>query len=198
MTPPPTSATPHVPPSAGGTSQVHDIVERARSGDRVALGLLFDRYHARVFAYLMALLRHRQDAEDAMSETFLIAWRQLPGFEWTGAPFSSWLLGIARRHATGSRRRAHNQDTSLDSTHHDDPSDDQILPAATHIDIVRALDDLPPDQQEILLLRFYGGLSAASIAELTGRTAGAVRQLQFRACERLARGGKLANHGAQL
>ncbi len=186
-----------MPPSEGGTSEVRSIVERGQAGDRVALGLLFDRYHARVFAYAMATLRHRQDAEDATSETFLIAWRQLPTFEWTGAPFSAWLIGITRRHILGTKRRARNRDVALDTSHHEHESDEHVSAAGDRIDIAHALNELSADQQEVLLLRFYGGLSAESVAQVTGRTAGAVRQLQFRAIERLGRSGKLASHGAR-
>jgi RNA polymerase sigma-70 factor (ECF subfamily) len=79
------------------------LVAAARSGDRRAFEALFRKHHRRVFSMCTRLLRHGNDVDDAVQQTFLEAWRSLHRFEGRSL-FSTWLTRIAI-HTTFSLRR---------------------------------------------------------------------------------------------
>ena len=82
------------------------LVETLRSGDPKAPGLLFDRFHGVVFGLCFRMMRHRQDAEDVVQETFVRAISGIAGFDLSRA-LRPWLLGIAaNRCRTALRRRS--------------------------------------------------------------------------------------------
>lgn len=69
-----------------------------------AYGHLVSRLHPRIFAFLLALTRHREDAEDLTQETFLRAWENIEKFN-PDLPILPWLLTIARRQSIAALRR---------------------------------------------------------------------------------------------
>lgn len=171
--------------------QIYDLVELARLGDRAAFRALFDHCHSRVYRMALARLRSVEDAEDVVAETFLEAWRSLPRFRWTGAPFVAWLSTIASsKVAQLQRSSARRPATPVADAASMIIADDGALPGdvATELrmEATRLLATLPDEQRTVLALRFYGGLSTDEIAEHVGKSAGAIRQIQMRALERLS------------
>ena len=69
-----------------------------------AFGTLVGRHHQRVFAFLLALTRHRQDAEDLTQETFLRAWKKFHRYD-PDLPLLPWLFTLARRLSISALRR---------------------------------------------------------------------------------------------
>lgn len=169
---------------------VEHLVERAQCGDRAAFGELFDRFHPVVYRSLYARVGSPEDAEDLVAETFLAAWRALPRFEWTGAPFAAWLLAIAH-----ARVASHYRSVSA-RPQHAVAGEEQLASlgcgrddhayAEQRLEAMRLLDSLPHLPRTVLALRFYGGLSAEEIGATIGKSAGAVRQIQLKALERLS------------
>src|SRR5437763_16579775 len=80
------------------------LIGRIASGDRLAMQVLYARYHVRVFRFVVRLVRHEATAEDIISEVFLDVWRQAGSFEGRSA-VSTWLLAIARFKALSALRR---------------------------------------------------------------------------------------------
>src|SRR6267142_5792085 len=80
------------------------LIGRIASGDRLAMQVLFARYHVRVFRFVVRLVRDEPAAEDLISEVFLDVWRQAGRFEKRYA-VSTWLLAIARFKALSALRR---------------------------------------------------------------------------------------------
>ncbi|ABD09868.1 DNA-directed RNA polymerase specialized sigma subunit, sigma24 [Frankia casuarinae] len=175
------------------------LVARARRGDVNAFGLLYDRYANLVFRY--ALYRLGGDpvaAEDIVSETFLRAFRSIGTFQWQGRDIGAWFITIARNllvdQARSARRRfeiptadilaaAEHRATALTA-----PSpEESILAVLTRRELLDAVRELRPDQQECVALRFLEGLSVRETALAMGRNEGAVKSLQFRAIRTLAR-----------
>lgn len=78
------------------------LVERAVSGDRTAFGLLVRKHERRVFRVSLAILGNADDAEDAMQEAFIKAYRHLPQFR-RDSKFTTWLTRIAINEAIGKR-----------------------------------------------------------------------------------------------
>ena len=80
------------------------LIGRIANGDRLAMQVLYARYHVRVFRFVVRLVRDEVTAEDVISEVFLDVWRQADRFEGR-ATVSTWLLAIARFKAISALRR---------------------------------------------------------------------------------------------
>ena len=81
------------------------VVSAARQGDMQAYDSLVRRYQERIYATVYHMTSNHEDANDLAQETFLRAWKGLPRYKDTGAPFVSWLYGIARHQLSGYYRR---------------------------------------------------------------------------------------------
>ena len=169
----------------------HEIVEAARRGDRLAFAALYDRYHGVIYRMLRARVGVREDAEDLVAETFIEAWKALPRYRWTGAPFQAWLLAIATSRANSHHRRSSSRPVS--STGGAEELDrlldgqDEHCHTEQRLVALSLLETLPDEHRKVLALRFYGGLSAEEIGTMLNRRPGTVRQMQMVALERLAR-----------
>jgi RNA polymerase sigma-70 factor (ECF subfamily) len=160
------------------------LVRRARAGDHGALGELYDRFRDRVARFATGRLGDPEKAEDVTSETFEGVLRGLPGYR-PGTDFEAWLFTIAhRRVADHFRRRARRREVDLDEARWAATAsgpEDAVLAAERRAEVAVAFRRLRPDQQEVLALRVLGGLSAAQVAEVVGKSEGAVRVAQHRA-----------------
>ena len=166
--------------------RLRQTVRSAASGDEGAAGALFDHFYPRVYRYAVSKLRDRTRAEDVAAETFARILRDLHRFKWKGAGFEAWLFRIASNLVV-DQVRVHGRELASEdpwerSKATDDPSPEGIaLAGETTRELNQMLAELPPDQQEVLTLRFAGGLAPDEIGSVMGRNANAVRQLQFRA-----------------
>ncbi len=168
------------------------LVELARGGDKDAFGLLFDHYHPAVYRFLFYRTRSTQLAEDLTSETFFRALRSMNNFRWQGKDFGAWLMTIARNLCTDHFKagRTRLEMTTEDMSAHDDATDGpetEVLASLTNELLLEALQQLPPEQRDCLVMRFLQGMSIAETAEVLGRSDGAVKQLQLRGVRNLAK-----------
>ena len=178
---------------------VEALVRDARAGDRHALGQLYDTYRDRVARFATGRLGDPEKAEDVTSETFEAVCRNLGSYR-AGTDFEAWLFTIAhRRVADHFRRRYRRQELALDEA--TSPADggqarpgtlpavagpeEAVLAAERRAEVAGAFRRLRPDQQEVLALRVLGGLSAAQVGEVLGKSEGAVRVAQHRALQSL-------------
>jgi RNA polymerase sigma-70 factor (ECF subfamily) len=170
----------------------------AAQRDRAAFGTLYRRYLDRVYAYCFYLLGDHHDAEDVTERTFLAALAALHRFrERPGSSFRAWLFRIAHNelaNAVRGRSRRRRRVLPLGGLREPmvPPAPETTEPAQAfaRIDdarrVRRALESLPEDRRQVIVLRFVDGLSAAEIGAVLGRSAGAVRVLQHRALRELA------------
>jgi RNA polymerase sigma-70 factor (ECF subfamily) len=93
------------PPLPAPDTPEMELVERARAGDRAAFTALFQQYYAPIWRYLTHLVGDEEIGRDLAQETFLAAWRSLPGMQ-EGLRFSAWLYRIATNQAYTHLRRA--------------------------------------------------------------------------------------------
>ena len=84
---------------------IPDVIDRARSGDRVAFAELYDTHVDSVYRYLLYRVREPSDAEDLCSEVFTRAFANIHRYRWQGKSFLAWLYTIARNAVTDRRRR---------------------------------------------------------------------------------------------
>jgi RNA polymerase sigma-70 factor (ECF subfamily) len=166
------------------------LLESAIQGEASAFGLLYDKYQPSIFRFIFLKVSQREEAEDLTHQAFLSAWQNIETFQDQGLPLSSWLYKIARNKVI-DYYRTRKQIINLDDT------PEEILAVATENSlkeienkmeiegVYKALKQLPPDYQEIIIMRFVEGLSPKEVSEITGRNHGAVRVLQFRALRQL-------------
>jgi RNA polymerase sigma-70 factor (ECF subfamily) len=165
--------------------ELEALVRRARAGDRGALGELYDRYRDRVARFATGRLGDAERAEDVTSETFEGVLRGLPAYR-PGTDFEAWLFTIAhRRVADHFRRRARRREVELEEAGRAATAvggpEDAVLAVERRAEVTQAFQRLRPDQQEVLALRVLGGLTAAQVAKVVGKSEGAVRVAQHRA-----------------
>lgn len=177
---------------AGEGRRLIGLVELARQGDKEAFGLLYDHYHASVFRFLSYRVGSQTLAEDLTSETFFRALRSMNSFRWQGKDFGAWLMTIARNLATDHFKagRTRLEQTTEDMTTLDTSAEgpeNEVLSSLNSEVLMAALQDLPNEQRECLVMRFFEGLSIAETAERLGRSAGAIKQLQLRGVRNLAK-----------
>lgn len=156
------------------------LVIRSQLGDEQALGELVAAYTPRLRFYLRKLLGAEEAVDDLLQEVWLAAVRGLPKLVAVEA-FRPWLYRIARDQAFGllrKRRRlplplADGDATNIPDDGADDFSPDDIA------EVQRALDALPAEQREALVLRFLEDMTYDEIALATGAPVGTVRSRLF-------------------
>ena len=139
--------------------------------------------------YLLLRLENRDDAAEALSETFTRAIDKASSFRGDAYAFRAWLFSIARNVSTDHFRRRARLVVLPDQPDVEDrpqPSGDDLAIMQEDVAAVRAgFACLPRDDQEVLWLRVCTGLSAADVGKVVGKKAGAVRMQQLRALEAL-------------
>jgi RNA polymerase sigma-70 factor (ECF subfamily) len=167
---------------------------RARS-DRAAFGVLYDRYVDRIYAYCRRRLQTQEAAEDATSQTFLKALGAIARYQPGAGTFRAWIFTIANRVVIDSYRRE-KPATPLDGI--GEVQDPESGPERVAIDreasreLYALVDRLPDEQANLIQLRL-AGLTDREIAEVLGRSYGAIRVAQHRAIKRLQ---ELARNGS--
>lgn len=176
------------PPNAGGRELDPGTLARARSGDPIAFRAFVVRYERPVFALLSRLLGRVPEVEDLAQETFLRAFRALPGFDPAGpARVSTWLLTIATRLALDAKKKKRPEPCAVElATEQTSPerlARRQELRAA----FARAIDALPDDQRAAFVLAEFHDFSLAEVAEALEVPVATLKTRLFRAREKLAR-----------
>src|SRR5918999_967324 len=132
------------------------MVRRASRGDESAASGLFDHYYPRIYAYALAKLRNTPDAEDVASETFARVLRDLDRFRWTGGGFEAWLFRIAANLVVDRFRKLTREQVTDEIKDSPEGSTPEEAAVARELqdEMNSMLIGLPPDQQEVLRLRF--------------------------------------------
>ena len=163
------------PPTA---EQIYErlLVVRAQAGDETAFAELVERYSPRLRYFLRKLLASADGAEDALQDVWLSVFRHLPRLADPQA-LVAWLYRIARDQAFGRLRKLRKGEQPLDErTVADVPTaDENDFSVEDAARIHAALDALPPEQREVLVLRFLEEMTYEQIASVVGCQLGTVR-----------------------
>jgi RNA polymerase sigma-70 factor (ECF subfamily) len=157
----------------------------AQAGDSQGFATLWRGLHPAVLRYLTVLAGDH--AEDAASETWLHAIRDLPRFTGDLPAFRGWLFRIARHRGLDERRRHTRHPTA--TTTADPHTPDAATQALEHHGTTWALAviaTLPIDQAEAVMLRVVAGIDVTTTAQILGKRPGAVRIATMRGLRRLA------------
>ena len=186
-------------PVSLGRASDEELMKRTQNGDKQAYALLYERYSASVLSYLYRMLGNVEDVESIGQEVFLRAFRFAPTYRYP-QKFSTWLFTITRNLAINQSRRRRRSpvrnvtELNLEGVEMSgDPY--QVAARATDdverqeeiVQVLRALEDLPADQKEVIVLGVFQDLSYAEIEDITGTKAVTLRSRMFHGLKRLAR-----------
>lgn len=174
-----------------------DLMKGIAQGDRNAFLRMFDRYAPTAMGLAWRMLRHRHLAEEAVQETFLAVWRDPDGYLAERGTVRAWLMSTVHhravdliRHEASQNRRA--MESAAEISTAGGPADpghevvEEIGLAEDRKAVRRALDDLNPQQRQIIELMYFEGLSQTRIAERLPLPLGTVKSRARLAMRRLA------------
>ena len=157
------------------------LIDKARRGDADAFCSLYGLYRERLYRYAFYRLRSEADAEDAVSECVLSAWRQIGTLREAGA-FPTWIFRILScccnqliKQQIDRRQQGDAEETVLPVTEHTD----------TSLILQEALAQLSDEERNVVLLSAVCGLKSREIAKLTGMMPGSVRSSLSRSLKKV-------------
>jgi RNA polymerase sigma-70 factor (ECF subfamily) len=157
---------------------------RARD-DRELFGVLYERHVRRIYNYAYYRTGSVADAEDLTARTFFQAMNNLHRYQVQGVPFSAWLFRIAHNlvanwHRDSGRHRAASTDAMIEVPSDAAGPEDIAEASEERGELHRAIVQLAPDRQQLLILKFSLQLSNDEIATIMGRSEGAIKALLHR------------------
>lgn len=167
------------------------LVEDAKT-DSASFAKLYDYYFPKVFAYVMAKVGDRNDAEDLVSETFMKVLEHLPRYENRGLPFGAWVFTIARNNINNfygkSSRSKHSElkegrfivDEEKQKSPRRKAEEEELATKVKEI-----LKDLPERELNVIQLKFFSQLSNREIMHVTGLSESNVAVILFRTLKKI-------------
>lgn len=170
----------------------YEIIERVKKGDAELFEMLVRRYETRLYALAWRMLHNRSDAEDAVSEVFMKAYRAIAGFRGE-AGFFTWLYRIAINHLLnklrkGSRMRKEDLDLERMESPYNPVSSARQRELKTAV--AKTIEELPSRQRAIFHMRYQEELSHSEIASILGISEGASKAAYHHAVLKLREGLK--------
>jgi len=158
-----------------------ELLEAVRAGDTDQLGVLVARWEQPLFRFIYRMLPRQEDARDICQETFLRVLKKAHRFR-KGSRFSTWMYQIALNLCRDQVRRRQRWRLLIDENREPperpggvrDPTPVDHDPAAaaerreSHAAVLRALEKIPAEQREVLVLKEFEGLKFREIAEILG------------------------------
>jgi len=152
-----------------------DLVEAAQRGGRDAFGILARTHGDRLMQIAQRILRDVGRAEDAVQQTLVIAWRELPGLR-DPDRFDAWLHRLLINACYAEARRRQSWDARVRILPVDGPAaPDDAIAVDDRDRLERGFRRLPPDQRAILVLTHFLGLTPTEIADQLGIPVGTAR-----------------------
>jgi RNA polymerase sigma-70 factor, ECF subfamily len=162
-----------------------EVLALASQGDRDAFGRLYEHYVERIFNYVYYRTGNSHDAEDLTARVFQRAMNHIVNYTDRGVPFSAWLYRIAHNLvANWHRDRSRKQEIPLDDLPilpmKGDHPERNLVRSQEEEALLRMIRKLPPERQNLLILKFVENMSNAEIGKIMGRSEGAVKSLYHR------------------
>lgn len=167
------------------------LLRKAQQGDADAFAQLYRANVQRIFRYIYHRVNHHQLAEDLTGDVFIRALEGLSGYRDQGKPFIAWLYRIAHDRVIDHYRRTGRRPVEEDI-------EDKSLPVTLNMDermvqgqmvqiLLKALAGLTEDQRRVVELRFIEGQRIEAVAQIMGKNANAIKALQHRALQAMAK-----------
>ncbi|MCO6449441.1 MAG: sigma-70 family RNA polymerase sigma factor [Caldilineales bacterium] len=160
------------------------LIERARH-DPEAFGELYERHVDRIYNYIYYRVGSQEDAEDLTAHTFFQALDNIGRYEDRGAPFSAWLYRIAHNtvanlHRHRSRHKAIPLDDAATTREKRPTPGVAVEQKESKAELLDAIQRLPEERQQLLILKFVDRLPNAQIGQIMGRSESSIKSLYHR------------------
>lgn len=167
----------------------HDLILKAQEYDPIAFGKIYERYYNGVYKYICYRVGDQELAEDLTMEVFVKGLEAIDTFTFRGIPFSAWLYRIASNLVIDYFRRQPTQPTVAleDKLLTDNEVQVHLESQFAHQVLREAMAELTDDQQQVIILKFVDGLTNTEVAQVLGKTEGAIKSLQHRALASLGK-----------
>ena len=155
---------------------LHDealLAQQIRSGDRNALGEVYDRHAPVALAVALRIVADREQAEDLVHDAFVTAWQKIDRFDPARGSLRSWIVAIVRNRAI-DRLRANRPSIEIGEADErsllqtgPNPTWDATMARLGGAQLRAAVAELPTEQREAVELAYFGGHTYREIAILT-------------------------------
>ncbi|RKD73238.1 RNA polymerase sigma-70 factor (ECF subfamily) [Sinobaca qinghaiensis] len=158
-----------------------ELYERIREQDKEALEILYTRYERLLYSFSYNMIKDKQAAEEVMQDVFFKLWRGKGAGTYTESrgKFSSWLLTITRNASIDHLRKKKMEIyewEERDSVHEQMPSvEEEIENKEERTELQAVIHKLPDEQQRMICLFYFQGMSQSQIAEACGIPLGTVK-----------------------
>ncbi|WP_378179614.1 RNA polymerase sigma factor [Aquimarina sp. SS2-1] len=155
------------------------------NGDLDMMSILFERYHIRIFNFLLKMTQDRNVSQDITQEVFYKAIKYRTSYK--NGKFSSWIYTIARNIFSDHYQRQKNKEQRLNEVEYKIELEDNNLLEKDEINeqLNKALEKLNHSDRELVIMNRYQGIKYAEIAAITGSTTGAIKTKVHRAIHKL-------------
>jgi RNA polymerase sigma-70 factor (ECF subfamily) len=167
-----------------------ELVRRSKEDDERAFGELVSRYESKVYSLALRMVRNPEDAEDVLQDTFLRAYRGIKSFQ-GASTFSTWIYRITANSALMRLRKKQLPTVSIeDQDERETPVNivdwtpgpvDQLMTKELQQEMDAAIESLPPEFQQVFILRDVEEKSNAEVAEILDLSVAAVKSRLHRA-----------------
>lgn len=156
----------------------YELLNNYISGNEISINILLDRHRKRIFDYIYMMVKNQDVADDIFQETLIKVVRFVREGRYTEkGKFLSWVLRIAHNQVIDyfrqkkQRNNISEGDAGYDLLNHPKFSDrtveERLITDQIEADVRKLIDFLPSEQKEVVLMRYYMGLSFKEIAEQT-------------------------------
>ncbi|MEW6729771.1 MAG: sigma-70 family RNA polymerase sigma factor [Acidobacteriota bacterium] len=158
------------------------LIKKVADGDQSALGTLYDLTNRQIFGLILRVLNDTATAEEVLLDVYTQVWRQAAVYDRKRGTPLTWLMIIARSRAidrlrAGKPDQQHSEPLEMAASATSAAANPEEMTVNSERQrLVRsALDELSPEQREIIELAFYSGLSHSEIAAKLGQPLGTVK-----------------------
>ena len=157
-----------------------ELIYAVARGDEQSLAALYDRYRLILFGLITRILHSRPEAEDVLQDVFIQVWKRASDYDESRGRAFTWLVTLARSRAIDRLRALDSRQRTADASIMDmpeaisDASEDAFKSEQREV-VRQALDELPAEQREALVLGYFEGLTQSEIAARLGAPLGTVK-----------------------
>jgi len=169
-------------PGATRSLADEELMQLVHDGDVRAFEVVFDRHASAAFSLAYRMCGRRATAEDIVQDAFLSLWRSGSGYDPRRGSVRSWVLSVVHNRAVDAMRRLGakagldvSDEGIAERLHAAETTDGEVERRDDARQVRTALDELPPDQRQVIELAYFGGFTHNQIAEMLDLPPGTVK-----------------------
>lgn len=158
------------------------IIQECQNGNLDRFAEIYDLYIEKIYSFIYYRVGHKETAEDITSTVFMKSMDKIGSFNSSQGNFSSWLYRIARNSVIDhyrTKKETANIDDFFDLGQSDN-FDDKLDTSLKLEEVKKYLQNFSKEQREIIIMRVWDELSYKEIAEITGKSEGAIKMIVSR------------------